>query len=176
MPTNRPTPANSTTPFAQLAVTPLSATKIDTANMAELFAACGQKLNPSDLQEVLFTPGHFAVGIHHCRELVGAAIYQVAGRQVYLLDIVVREDCRRQGFGRKLLDTVAARVISCGRLDLIISLSSPGGSLARFLQACKFRPAGNLATEKTGLRFFFRRSLADDVIDSIWYGNSKVVN
>lgn len=174
-PTNRPA---SSTPLTQLTAANLTGSKLDAANMAELFLSCGQRVNPSDLQEVLFTPGHFAIGVYHCRTLVGAAIYQLDGRQVYLLDIVVRRDVRRQGIGRKLLDTIAARVIGHNRLDLIVSLPTPGGALARFLIACKFRPAGALATgkRKDEMRFFFRRSVADDVIHSIWFGDGRVVN
>lgn len=168
-------PTHQTLPVTQLTATNLTGSKNDVANMAELFASCGQRVRASDLQEVLFTPGTYAVGIYHCRLLVGAAVYHVSGRCVDLLDIVVRRDCRRQGIGRKLLDKIAAQTVSRGRLDLIVSLPSPGGSLARFLVACKFRPAGNLATEKAELRFYFRRSVADDVIESVMFGDGKVV-
>lgn len=162
-------------PLTQLTATNLTGSKLDAANLAELFSASGQKVKASDLQELLFVPGTFAVGVYHCRLLVGAAVYQVTGKCVNLLDIVVRFDCRRQGIGRKLLDKIAAQTVSRGRLDLICSLSSPGGSIANFLIACKFRPAGNVATEKAGLRFFFRRSVADDVIESVMFGQGKVV-
>lgn len=172
MPTNKPTAA---TPLAQLTTTNLTGSKLDIANIAELFASCGQKVKPSNLQEVLFTPGSFAVGVYRGQILAGVAIYSLSGRQVRLINIVVKVDYRRQGIGRKLLDKIAAQTIRHGRLDLMVSLPSPSGSVARFFIACKFRPAGNCATELTGLRFFFRRSIADDVLESVMSGEGRVV-
>ena len=90
------------------------------------------------------TPGHHLWSAYDGDTPVGVLWVHVEGPKAYIYDIEVREEQRRRGYGRELLDAGAVASVELGATTLGLNVFGPNDG-ARAL----YERAGYATTEQT---------------------------
>ena len=115
----------------------------DTSEIIELWQSCGLTVpwnNPGkDISRKLkVQPELFLVGVLEAK-IVASAMAGYDGHRGWIYYLAVDPDCRNKGFGRMLVEAVAARLKSMGCPKLNIMVRSTNEAVIEFYQTIGFQ-------------------------------------